>query len=104
VWVVAILFAALHVVLVAAPLFHSGGSGESQAFAVLAFDYPLFWLLDQFEWGRDILSSNFGATSRRMYMLIFGIGGTIFWTALGAALAYVVVRLVRRGPAAESGR
>jgi hypothetical protein len=90
------VFAALHVMLVATPVMTSGGSGEGQAFAVALFDFPLFWLLNQFEWGRDILFGNLGATGHGMYVLIFAFGGTIFWAALGASLAHVIGRLVRR--------
>ena len=99
VWVVAIVFAALHVMLVAAPVFVSRGGGEAQAFAVVAFDFPLFWLLRQFQWGRDLLTGNLGATGQEMYILLFGIGGTIFWAAVGALLGYLIgllVLLVRR--------
>ena len=95
-WIVAIVFAALHVLLVAVPVLTSGGSGEGQAFAVAVFDFPLVWLLHQFEWGRDILFGNLGAIGRGMYVTIFGIGGTILWAALGASSAYLIRRLVRR--------
>jgi hypothetical protein len=93
---VALVFAALHVLLVAVPVFTSGGSGEGQAFAVAIFDFPLVWLLGQFEWGRDILFGNSGAAGHATYVMIFGIGGTILWAAVGALLAYVIGRMSRR--------
>jgi hypothetical protein len=96
VWVAAFGFAALHAAQVAVPVFTPGGRGEGQALAVAIFDFPLSWTLGQFEWGRDILYGNRGAPGGKMYALIFGIGGTIFWAGLGAAFAYVIRRLVRR--------
>jgi hypothetical protein len=91
---VAIVFAALHVLLVAAPLIISGGHGESQAFAVGIFDFPLAWLLGQSELGRDVLYGNLGASGHSIYMLIFTLGGTIFWAGVGALLAFIVRRAV----------
>lgn len=94
--IVATVFATLHVVLVAVPVVISGGNGESQAFAVMIFDFPLAWILDQVDWGRDILYGNLGVIGHRIYVIIFSIGGTILWACLGALLAYVIRRLVRR--------
>ena len=96
VYVAAIVFATLHVVLVALPVVTSGASGEAQAFAVLILDFPLVWVLSQFGWGLDILYGNLGATGRAIYMLIFGIGATIFWAGVGGLLAHLITRLFRR--------
>lgn len=94
--VVAIVFAMLHVLLVAVPVVSSGANGEAQAFAVVIFDFPLVWILSQFDWGLDILYGNLGTTGKTIYVLIFSIGATIFWAGLGALLAYVITRLFRR--------
>lgn len=94
--VVAIVFATLHVLLVAVPVVTSSANGEAQAFAVLVFDFPLVWILRQSDWGLDILYGNLGATGKTIYMLIFSIGATIFWAGLSALLTYVITRLFRR--------
>lgn len=94
--VVAIVFATLHVLLVAVPVVTSSGNGEAQGFAVLVFDFPLVWILSQSDWGRDILYGNLGTTGKAIYVLIFSIGATIFWAGLAALLAYVITRLFRR--------
>ncbi len=95
VWVVAMVFATLHVILVAVPVVTSGGNGEGQAFAVVIIDYPLVWILDQLDWGRGILYGNLGSYGRWAYVLIFSLGGTIFWASVGALLAYGIKRLFR---------
>jgi hypothetical protein len=94
--VVAAVFATLHVILVAVPLISSGGHGEGQAFAVVIFDFPLVWILHQVDWGREILYGNLGANGHWRYVLIFSLGGTIFWASVGALLAYGIKRLLRR--------
>lgn len=102
--VVAIVFATLHVLLVAVPVVTSSANGEAQAFAVLVFDFPLVWILRQSDWGLDILYGNLGATGKTIYMLIFSIGATIFWAGLSSLLTYVITRLFRRRTNAVSRR
>lgn len=85
------LFALFHIIAVAVPLVTSGGSGEAQAFAVAIFDFPIAWLLGLFPAGRGILYGS----SHTLYLLIFGVGGTLMYAAVGALLGYAVHRIIR---------
>lgn len=86
------LFALFHIVVVAVPLVLSGGSGEMQAFVIAIFDLPIFWLLGLFSSGRAVLYGS----SPSIYMLVFGLGGTLMYAALGAVLAWAI-HTARRG-------
>ena len=92
VMVTAAIFALFHLVVVAVPVVSSGGSGETQAFITATFDLPIFWLLGSFPGGRAVL---YGA-SPSIYMLVFGLGGTFMYAAVGALLGWVI-NTVRRG-------
>ena len=78
--VVATIFALFHILVVAIPVLSSGGSGETQAFAAAIFDLPLFWLLGLFPAGRAVLYGS----SPSVYVLVFSVGGTLMYAALGA--------------------
>ena len=90
--VTAAIFALFHVIVVAVPLMISGGSGEKQAFVTAMFDLPIFWLLGLFPSGRAVL---YGA-SPSIYMVVFGLGGTLMYAALGALLGWAI-HTARRG-------
>ena len=81
---VAVLFALFHIVVVALPVLMSGGSGEAQAFATAIFDLPIFWLLGVFPNGRAVLYGS----SPSLYILVFGVGGTLMYAAIGALVGY----------------
>ena len=76
----AAIFALLHLIVVAVPLLSSGGSGEAQAFAAAIFDVPLFWLLGLVPAGGAVLYGS----SPFAYILVFSVGGTLMYAALGA--------------------
>ena len=78
--VIAAIFALFHIIVVAVPIVLSGGSGETQAFITAIFDLPIFWLLGLFPSGRAVLYGS----SPSIYMLIFGLGGTFMYAAIGA--------------------
>src|SRR5712672_4785974 len=84
--VIATTFAVFHVIVVAIPVLLSGGSGESQAFAAAIVDLPIAWLLALFPAGRSVLYGS----SPRLYMLVFSIGGTFMYAAIGALLGLVI--------------
>jgi hypothetical protein len=77
---VAAIFALFHIIVVAVPVLMTGGSGESQAFAVAIFDLPNFWLLGSFKGGREVLYGS----SPSLYMMVFSVGGTVMYAAAGA--------------------
>ena len=90
--VTAAIFALFHIIVVAVPVVSSGGSGETQAFITATFDLPLFWLLGLFPAGRAVLYGS----SPSIYMLVFGLGGTFMYAAVGAVLGWAV-NTARRG-------
>jgi len=90
--VTAAIFALLHIIVVAVPLLLSGGSGETQALLTAILDLPIFWLLGLFPSGRAVLYGS----SPSIYMVVFGVGGTLMYAALGALLAWVI-HTARRG-------
>jgi len=90
--VVSAIFALFHLVVVAAPVLLSGGSGESQAFAAAIFDLPISWLLGLFPSGRSVLYGS----SPRIYMLVFAVGGTLMYAAIGALVGWAM-RVIGRG-------
>jgi membrane protease YdiL (CAAX protease family) len=90
----AAIFALFHVIVVVAPILTSGASGETQAFAVAIFDLPIFWLLGLFPAGRQVL---YGSSSL-LYTLLFVVGGTLMYAAVGALVGsgiHVVIRAFR---------
>ena len=92
--VTAVIFAIIHVAIVAIPVVVSGGAGESQAFAAAIFDFPIHWLLGSFAAGRGVLYGSSPTT----YMLVFAVGGTVMYAAIGALagwLLHSIGRVVR---------
>jgi hypothetical protein len=89
--IVTTLFALFHIIAVAVPLVTSGGSGEAQAFAAAIFDFPIAWLLGLFPAGRGVLYGS----SHTLYVLIFSVGGTLMYAALGALLGYAAHRIIQ---------
>ncbi|HXV08335.1 MAG TPA: hypothetical protein VD791_09920 [Burkholderiales bacterium] len=89
--IAATIFALIHLILVAVPVVTSGGSGEAQAFAAAIFDFPIAWLLGLFAAGRGVLYGS----SNTLYILIFSIGGTVMYAAVGALLGYAIHRIIR---------
>ena len=89
--IVAAIFALFHVIVVAIPVWSSGGSGESQAFAAAIFDLPLFWLLGLFPAGRGVLYGS----SPSAYMLVFSVGGTLMYAAVGALVGRGIHSAIR---------
>jgi hypothetical protein len=90
----AAIFALFHIIVVAVPMLASGGSGETQAFAAAIFDLPIFWLLGLFSAGREVL---YGA-SPSFYILVFAVGGTLMYAAVGALVGrglHTVIRAFR---------
>ena len=85
------IFALFHVIVVAVPVLLSSGSGESQAFAAAIFDLPIYWLMGLSEGGRRVLygSSPVG------YILVFVVGGTLMYAAIGAVVGWVMHRINR---------
>jgi ABC-type Na+ efflux pump permease subunit len=90
--VIAAAFAFFHIGVVTVPLVLSGGSGETQAFATAIFDLPIFWVLGLFPGGRAVLYGS----SPLIYMLVFGVGGTFMYAAIGALLGWAI-HSARRG-------
>ena len=90
--VTAAIFVIFHLIVVAAPLALSGGSGEAQAFTTAVFDLPIYWLLGLFAGGRAVLYGS----SPLIYMLLFGLGGTLMYAAVGALLGWGI-HAARRG-------
>ena len=90
--VTAAVFALFHIIVVAVPLLLSGGSGETQALLTALFDLPIFWLLGLFPSGRAVVYGS----SPLIYMVVFGLGGTLMYAAIGALLAWVI-HTARRG-------
>ena len=91
---VAAIFALFHIIVVAVPVLNSGGSGETQAFAVAIFDLPIFWLLGLFPAGRKVLYGSFST----LYILVFSVGGTLMYAAVGALVGrgiHLVIRAFR---------
>jgi len=80
----AVVFAIIHTVVVAIPVLLSRGSGESQAFAVAIFDLPIVWLLGLSSGGRSVLYGS----SPSIYILVFAVGGTIMYAAIGAVVGW----------------
>jgi hypothetical protein len=87
----AVIFALVHIVVVAVPMLTSGGSGEAQAFAAAIFDLPIYWLLGLFPSGREVLYGG----SRSLYVLVFGIGGTLMYAAAGALVGRGLHAIIR---------
>jgi len=91
------VLATFHIIVVAIPVLLSGGSGESQAFAVAIFDFPISWLLAALlPSGRGVLYGS----SPSIYMLVFAMGGTFMYAAIGALVGWgmhVIGRVVRAG-------
>jgi len=90
--VTAAIFVFFHLIVVAVPLVLSGGSGEAQAFTTAVFDLPIFWLLGLFPEGRAVLYGSFPL----IYLLVFGVGGTLMYAAVGALLGWAI-HAARRG-------
>jgi hypothetical protein len=91
---VAAIFALFHIIVVTVPVLTSGGSGETQAFAVAIFDLPIFWLLGLFPTGRKVLYGSFPS----LYILVFSVGGTLMYAAVGALVGrgiHLVIRALR---------
>jgi len=89
------VFAIVHIIVVAIPVCLSGGSGESQAFAVAIFDLPIVWLLGFFPRGRAVLYGS----SPSIYILVFAVGGTFMYAAIGALAGWgvhMIGRVFRR--------
>ena len=89
--VAAVSFALFHIIVVTIPVLLSGGSGESQAFAAAVFDFPISWLLGLFPSGRGVLYGSSPLT----YMLVFAVGGTLMYAAIGALVGWGL-HIVRR--------
>ena len=89
--VMAALFALFHVIVVAAPVLMSAGSGEAQAFAAAIFDLPISWVLGLFPEGRAVLYGS----SPSLYILIFCVGGTLMYAAIGV-LVGCGIHIIRR--------
>ena len=89
--VVATIFALFHILVVAIPVLSSGGSGKTQAFAAAIFDLPLFWLLGLFPAGRAVLYGS----SPSVYVLVFSVGGTLMYAALGALVGRGMHSVIR---------
>ena len=87
----AAIFALFHIVIVAVPVLTSGGSGETQAFAAAIFDLPIFWLLGLFPAGRAVLYGS----SRSLYILLFSVGGTLMYAAVGALVGWGMHNIIR---------
>jgi hypothetical protein len=90
----AAIFALFHIIVVAVPVLASGASGDTQAFAVAMFDLPIFWLLSLLPAGRQLL---YGA-SPVLYTLLFVVGGTLMYAAVGALIGggiHFVIRAAR---------
>ena len=77
-WISALVFGALHLLIVVGALVSTGGSGEGQAFTVVLYDFPLVLLLDHVPHGGYILYS-----SRTAYIWFFSVAGTLFHATLG---------------------
>ena len=90
--VTAAIFALFHIIVVAVPVVLSCGSGEMQAFITAIVDLPIFWLLGLFPSGRSVLYGS----SPSIYILVFGLGGTFMYAAVGA-LVGLAINTVRRG-------
>src|SRR4030095_11778854 len=69
----AVFFAIIHIIVVAIPVLLSGGSGESQAFAVAILDFPILSVLGLFKGGRSVLYGS----APSIYLLGFAGGGTL---------------------------
>src|SRR5258707_15724035 len=91
VFLTAAIFALVHIIVVSIPVLLSGGSGESQAFAAAIFDLPISWLLGLFESGRGVLYGS----SPLIYILVFAVGGSVMYAALGALVGWVM-HIIRR--------
>jgi hypothetical protein len=87
----AAIFALFHAVVVVSPILASGASGETQAFAVAIFDLPISWLLGLFPAGRQILYGS----SPLLYTLLFVVGGTVMYAAVGALVGSGINFLIR---------
>ena len=85
------LFAFFHIIVVAVPVVTSRGIGEKQGFAVGMFDLPIVWLLGLFPAGRGILYGS----PQMLYVLIFSVGGTFMYAAVGALLGYGIHTIIR---------
>ena len=94
----AAIFALFHIIVVAVPMLTSGGSGETQAFAAAIFDLPIYWLLGRFSGGREVL---YGA-SPSLYILVFVVGGTLMYAAVGALVGRGLHTVIRAFRAAYS--
>ena len=91
--VTAAVFVLLHIFGVVVPILSSGGSGESQAFAALIFDWPIWWLLGLFPNGHKMVYS-----SHTFYVLIFCVGGTLMYAVIGTCVGYgvrIIIRAIR---------
>ena len=84
-------FALFHIIVVAVPVLTSGGSGETQAFATALFDMPIFWLLGLFPAGRQLLYGSFPL----LYILVFTVGGTLMYAAVGALVGRGIDTFIR---------
>ena len=89
--VTAVIFAIIHVALVTIPVVVSGGAGESQAFAAAIFDFPIQWLLGLFAAGRGVLYGS----SHTTYILVFAVGGTVMYAAIGALAGWILYSIGR---------
>ena len=92
--VMAAVFAIFHILTVAVPILTSGGSGETQAFAAAILDIPISWLLSLSPTGREVLYGSW----QLLYILVFSIGGTLMYAAVGALVGcgiHVIIRAFR---------
>jgi hypothetical protein len=88
--VTAAIFVLFHFFAVVLPILSSGGSGESQAFATLLFDAPIWWLVDLFPAGRKLAYS-----SHAFYVLVSCVGGTLMYAAFGALVGLGMRTIIR---------
>lgn len=87
----AAIFALFHIIVVAVPVLSPGGSGETQAFAAAIVDLPIFWLLGLIPAGRAVLYGS----SPWVYILVFSVGGTLMYAALGALVGRGIHMVIR---------
>jgi hypothetical protein len=82
--VIAAIFAFFHIIVVSIPVLSSRGSGKPQAFAAAIVDFPILWLLALLQSGRGVLYGS----SPWLYMLVFAVGGSLMYAAIGALVGW----------------